>query len=101
MALIKTTLFLLGNLILAIQIMSPSIAGNPITDCWDTWSRCSRWSSPATGILWLSCADRCKCKGNATGTCREVPSKCPLTSKAWQCQCSGKLSGRKPSWCGF
>nr|AEC50045.1 theromacin [Sinohyriopsis cumingii] len=99
MALFKTVTVLSGFMILVAIIMIPSIEGNPITDCWETWSRCSRWSSPATGILWQSCEDRCKCLGYATGTCREVPSRCPLTDKAWQCQCSGTLSGPKPENC--
>ncbi|TRY63109.1 hypothetical protein TCAL_03912 [Tigriopus californicus] len=71
-------------------------------DCWDTWSRCSRWSSGGTGILWQSCAKRCQCLGKATGSCVISRSACPLSNKAWQCKCSSaRRSGRKPSWCGF
>ena len=40
--------------------------------CWDTWSRCSRWSNGATGYLWQSCPQRCQCKGYAGGNCRET-----------------------------
>ncbi|KAL3852593.1 hypothetical protein ACJMK2_016212 [Sinanodonta woodiana] len=101
MALLKTILILLGIPILAILTMTPPTEGNPITDCWNTWSRCTKWSSGATGILWQSCEDRCKCQGYATGTCKTVSSNCPLTNEAWQCQCSGTRSGSKPSWCGF
>ncbi|KAH9502873.1 Hydramacin-1 [Bulinus truncatus] len=56
-------------------------------DCYETWSRCSRWSSPFTGKLWKSCNDRCKQLGRRGGNCVLSPSKCPLSSKAYQCQC--------------
>ncbi|KAL3852595.1 hypothetical protein ACJMK2_016214 [Sinanodonta woodiana] len=101
MALIKTMSIILGIPILAILTMTPSTEANAITDCWNTWSRCTGWSSWATGYLWLSCEDRCKCQGHAYGTCRIVTSKCPLTHEAWQCQCSGTRYGSRPSWCGF
>ncbi|KAL3852597.1 hypothetical protein ACJMK2_016216 [Sinanodonta woodiana] len=99
MALIKTMSVVVCITILPILIMTPSAEGNVLKDCWDTWSRCTGWSSGATGILWQSCEDRCKCKGYATGSCKEVPSKCPLTNEAWQCQCSGTLTGQKPNSC--
>ncbi|KAL3852596.1 hypothetical protein ACJMK2_016215 [Sinanodonta woodiana] len=101
MALIKTMSILLGITILAILTMTPSTEGNPITDCWNTWSRCTKRDYGATGRFWQSCVDRCKCLGYATGICREVPSNCPIATKAWQCQCSGTRSGSKPIWCGF
>ena len=72
-----------------------------IGDCWSTWSRCTKWSRFFTGKLWLSCQQRCFCLGYATGECTEVPSSCPFTNKAWQCQCSGTRHGSTPSWCGF
>merc|ERR1711942_173558 len=72
-----------------------------IGPCWETWSRCTQWSSSGTGILWQSCQDRCVCKGYSSGTCREVRSTCPLSNRAWQCQCSGSRNGPKPGWCGF
>ncbi|XP_074639296.1 hydramacin-1-like [Acropora palmata] len=76
--------------------------GSFIGKCWDAWSRCTRWSYFATGIGWQSCQDRCFCLGHRTGTCVEVPSQCPLTKMAWQCQCSGSSGGaKKPRWCGF
>ncbi|XP_055862837.1 hydramacin-1-like [Biomphalaria glabrata] len=56
-------------------------------DCYETWSRCSRWSSPFTGVLWKSCNDRCKELKKRGGNCVQTPSKCPVTSKAYQCQC--------------
>jgi hypothetical protein len=46
-----------------------------ISDCWETWSRCSTWSSGLTGIAWQSCPQRCQCLGWETGTCEERPSK--------------------------
>jgi len=56
--------------------------------CWDTWSRCSTWSYWGNGILWKNCNDRCihdlKKSG---GSCKLSPSNCPLSSKAYQCQC--------------
>ncbi|KAL3861899.1 hypothetical protein ACJMK2_007913 [Sinanodonta woodiana] len=76
--------------------MSSPNKGNPAKDCWDTWSRCTEWSSPGTGILWKSCENQCKSKGYATGTCKEVTSTCPLTNTAKQCQCSGKVSEPNP-----
>ncbi|VDH93327.1 Hypothetical predicted protein, partial [Mytilus galloprovincialis] len=36
----------------------PPTEGGPIGDCWNTWSRCSRWSSGGTGILWKGCNNR-------------------------------------------
>jgi hypothetical protein len=40
-------------------------ARRDIKSCWATWSRCSSWSSIATGILWLRCDICCKCMGRA------------------------------------
>merc|ERR1711872_946462 len=62
-------------------------------DCWETWSRCTRWSMVFTGILWQNCNDRCICKGARSGACRLSPSKCPLSNKAYTCVCSGRRSG--------
>lgn len=70
--------------------------------CWETWSRCSRWSSAATGYLWLSCDNCCKCKGKASGSCKLVSgSRCWLTgsSRVYRCICKGTRSGRKPGIC--
>ncbi|KAH9502872.1 Hydramacin-1 [Bulinus truncatus] len=58
-----------------------------IGDCWETWSRCSQWSSGATGILWLSCNGRCIQLGRAGGNCNLVKSKCPIAPEPYQCQC--------------
>ncbi|KAL4222737.1 hypothetical protein ACF0H5_018778 [Mactra antiquata] len=72
-------------------------------DCWDMWSRCSKWSSPATGYLWLSCDNCCKCKGKASGKCKKVTDKyCWVTgsSTSYRCICSKRrLRGRKPKVC--
>jgi hypothetical protein len=71
-----------------------------IKSCWATWSRCSSWSSIATGILWLRCDTCCKCMGKAGGTCVLKPSTCVLSSQAYQCDCySHHLSERRPSEC--
>ena len=56
-------------------------------DCYEEWSRCSGWSSAATGLLWKSCQNRCVELGHRTGTCVLVDSRC-LSDKAYQCQCS-------------
>ena len=69
--------------------------------CWETWSRCTRWSSPATGILWQSCNDRCKCLGRGGGNCVEVNARCSTTGKAYQCQCYGSYGGKTKWWCGL
>nr|CCC15016.1 mytimacin-2 [Mytilus galloprovincialis] len=58
-----------------------------IGGCWETWSRCTRWSNSMTGILWKSCSDRCKELGHTGGSCKLSKSNCPLSSKAYQCQC--------------
>jgi len=71
--------------------------------CYETWSRCSRWSSSGTGRLWRNCNAHCvTCKGYPSGgTCVLVASKCWLTKHAWQCRCNGcRTSGfKKPSIC--
>ena len=69
--------------------------------CWETWSRCTRWSSPATGILWQSCNDRCKCLGRGGGNCVEVNARCSTTGKAYRCQCYGSYGGKTKWWCGL
>ncbi|KAH3711918.1 hypothetical protein DPMN_071594 [Dreissena polymorpha] len=56
-------------------------------ECYEAWSRCSKWSRGATGWLWKYCTDRCKEFGYRGGNCVAVQSKCPLSSKALQCQC--------------
>ena len=78
-------------------------ARRDLTSCWATWSRCSNWSSIATGVVWLGCDTCCKCKGKAGGSCVSKPSTCLLSSKTYQCVCySHHLSGRRPSACdGF
>ncbi|RUS81392.1 hypothetical protein EGW08_010830 [Elysia chlorotica] len=71
--------------VMAMTFVEETEAG--IGACFETWSRCSRWSSPATGILWRSCNSRCRQLGRRGGNCRLVPSQCPLSNKAYQCQC--------------
>nr|QXT26520.1 mytimacin 1 [Mytilus coruscus] len=79
----------IATLITIVIIFSffPPTEGGPIGDCWDTWSRCSRWSSGGTGILWKGCNNRCKELGYKSGSCVLRRSDCPLTSKAYRCEC--------------
>ncbi|KAH3782994.1 hypothetical protein DPMN_160920 [Dreissena polymorpha] len=58
-----------------------------VSECYETWSRCSSWSSGLTGILWLSCPDRCKEQGHHGGSCVLVQASCSITGTAYQCQC--------------
>ena len=69
--------------------------------CWATWSRCSGWSSGATGILWYGCDKRCKCLGRSGGNCNLIPASCSTTGYAYQCQCYGSYGPRKSWWCGY
>jgi len=59
--------------------------------CFEDWSRCSKWSSGATGILWYSCNDRCKELGKSGGSCNLVESDgtCFITKgkKISRCHC--------------
>ncbi|XP_059164875.1 hydramacin-1-like [Physella acuta] len=74
--------------LLALTVLETPVAGASLSDCYETWSRCSRWSSFLTGILWKSCDDRCKKDFKKRGgRCVKVPSKCPTSKKAYQCQC--------------
>uniref|UniRef100_A0A914URR2 Uncharacterized protein n=1 Tax=Plectus sambesii TaxID=2011161 RepID=A0A914URR2_9BILA len=73
----------LAFLLLFVIAMTPEPASAGWGDCYETWSRCSQWSSPATGVLWQSCKDHC----GGCGDCVLVPSKCPISDKAYQCQC--------------
>lgn len=64
---IMRTLLLLLVMIVACDVILHSRAET----CYDAWSRCSDWSSAATGILWKTCADYCrKCKGKDGGSCQ-------------------------------
>ncbi|KAH3789379.1 hypothetical protein DPMN_167557 [Dreissena polymorpha] len=56
-------------------------------DCWDTWSRCSRWSIAGSGRIWPTFDAHCKQSRYKGGKCVDVKSKCPISSKALQCQC--------------
>ncbi|CAF3648802.1 unnamed protein product [Rotaria socialis] len=75
--------------------------------CWKSWSRCTEWSSGATGYLWQSCNERCKCKGYLGGNCRPVPNYCPVLPKGStinQCKCYGTgpaLSNGQKIRCGL
>ncbi len=71
-------------------------------DCYETWSRCTGWSSPATGILWQNCRSYCQgCKNAATGSCtlvgRTTCNGKPVDS--YQCQCSGTWIGSNKPVC--
>ncbi|KAK3762271.1 hypothetical protein RRG08_005536 [Elysia crispata] len=82
----KLILFAVVLVVMAMTSVEKAEAG--WSDCFETWSRCSRWSSPLTGTLWQSCNDRCIELGRRGGSCRQVPSRCPLSSRAYQCQCN-------------
>ena len=90
----------LAVIVMTLVFLPPPSEAGSIGQCWDTWSRCTRWSHFASGIAWQKCPQRCVCLGHATGRCVMTPSSCPLSNKAWQCQCSGRRNGPKPSWCG-
>merc|ERR1711874_25068 len=84
----------IASLVVALAILSLSAAASDeqgerrsIFDCYEVWSRCSGWSSFLTGYAWLTCDDRCKELGKSGGNCVPVPSNCPLSSDAFQCQC--------------
>ncbi|GFO37945.1 macin [Plakobranchus ocellatus] len=83
----SSKLCLMAMVLVAVAVISPDQVEAGWGDCYETWSRCSRWSSPATGYLWLSCNDRCRELGRSGGNCRPAPSSCPLSRKAYQCQC--------------
>ena len=59
-----------------------------VGDCYETWSRCSEWSSGGTGWLWSSCDDRCKELGFSGGSCVLVAARCSIDGTAYQCQCA-------------
>ncbi|KAH3789378.1 hypothetical protein DPMN_167556 [Dreissena polymorpha] len=75
--------------ILASQQIKTTEALQYIGNCYETWSRCSTWSNFFTGWLWQNCNDRCKSLNNRNkgGKCVLVKSNCPLSAKAYQCQC--------------
>ncbi|KAH9502865.1 hypothetical protein Btru_074669 [Bulinus truncatus] len=75
-------------ILLSTGLLSTPAESHWIGDCWDTWSRCSQWSSFATGILWHSCDERCKQLKRSGGNCVLSPTNCPIVSnKTYQCQC--------------
>ena len=61
--------------------------GSFIGDCYDTWSRCSEWSSWGTGWLWADCNERCNELGYSGGNCVLVTAACSTDGTAYQCQC--------------
>ncbi|BFZ18849.1 hypothetical protein BsWGS_21888 [Bradybaena similaris] len=79
------SVFLIALMISALTLTTS--ADKIISDCYETWSRCSGWSSWATDWLWKNCDYRCKGLGRRGGRCVEVPSKCFLSKTALQCQC--------------
>eukprot|EP00095_Tigriopus_kingsejongensis_P011840 maker-scaffold1129_size60621-snap-gene-0.10 protein:Tk11840 transcript:maker-scaffold1129_size60621-snap-gene-0.10-mRNA-1 annotation:"theromacin" len=97
----KSLILSLSLLVVLVSLTQVQEAEAGWGDCWETWSRCTRWSSAGTGYLWQSCAQRCQCLGKASGSCVMSRSSCPLSNKAWQCRCSGTRRGPKPRWCGF
>ncbi|CAF4466151.1 unnamed protein product, partial [Rotaria magnacalcarata] len=71
-------------------------------DCYETWSRCTGWSSPATGILWQGCPSYCQgCRNAATGSCVQVGTTTCMGKSvtAFQCQCSGRWTGSNKPTC--
>nr|AGM14601.1 hydramacin [Ruditapes philippinarum] len=89
--------------IVAILVMSTVFPRGDafILECFETWSRCSGWSSGGTGWLWKSCQDRCEELGYSTGTCESADSNCRFVDKAYQCRCYGKTSGGSGSSGGW
>ena len=45
-----------SNIVLSLRMPFDCVLGN----CYETWSRCSRWSSWGTGRWWKTCNDRYK-----------------------------------------
>lgn len=69
--------------------------------CYETWSRCTQWSSFLTGIAWQTCSGYCdRCRGYSSGgTCVKVRASCSSTGYAYQCQCVGsRRPGFKAPW---
>ncbi|XP_046549197.1 neuromacin-like protein isoform X2 [Haliotis rubra] len=78
------TMFLTIVVLASLMVLPQTEAG-----CWETWSRCSGWSSWGTGTLWKSCNDRCKELGKSGGKCvLKDASDCWITDKAYQCVCN-------------
>eukprot|EP00727_Mastigamoeba_balamuthi_P005168 m51a1_g1465 hypothetical protein (95) ;mRNA; r:232884-233168 len=90
------------TLVLASLLLSSSVAS--AWDCYDTWSRCSGWSSPATGILWQNCNTHCQgCFNAAHGKCNLVGTTTCMgvNIPSFQCQCFGTWSGSDKPACGI
>lgn len=89
-----TTCFAIG-LFLGVVLLATAPAAQA-DDCYEAWSRCTGWSSGATGYLWKTCAGRCQlCKGRANGECKKVNGKCGARQ---QCQCSGGSVPKSTNW---
>lgn len=57
---------LVFSIIISIIFLTDLPSGD--ADCYEAWSRCTGWSSGGTGILWKTCAGRCRlCAGRASG----------------------------------
>ncbi|CAG5136284.1 unnamed protein product [Candidula unifasciata] len=84
----RTLSVCLVALILTALTLTPGADAGVIKDCYNDWSRCSRWSSPLTGILWKNCDKRCKQLGKRSGKCVRVRARCPVSKTVLQCQCS-------------
>ncbi|XP_020621503.1 hydramacin-1-like [Orbicella faveolata] len=82
--------FRVGSCLLVLFLVSAMMQISVVEGtCYETWSRCSRWSRWGTGRLWKSCNDRCKELGYTGGSCQRCPSTCWMSDKAWQCRCYG------------
>ena len=77
---------LIAVMIIFVTFITP-LNGFGIGDCFETWSRCSRWSSWGTGYLWADCNTRCQQLGKRGGQCVLSPSTCWMSNQAYQCQC--------------
>ena len=67
--------------------------------CFDTYSRCSSWSSTFTGWIWEGCDPYCKCTGYVYGECEKKSSPCIFGKKAWTCVCHGSKGPKQKKNC--
>ncbi|CAG0894136.1 unnamed protein product [Darwinula stevensoni] len=78
--------FLLVVLLTAATMMEKAECG-----CFDDLSRCTGWTTAASGVLWQSCHDHCRSQGRNGGECVQVDNTCwflPASVKVRQCQCN-------------
>nr|AFQ20833.1 antimicrobial peptide hydramacin [Hydra vulgaris] len=73
--------------IFLVALMPSDTQAGTLLGCWETWSRCTKWSQRGTGILWKNCNNRCKELGHSSGLCEKRRSKCRFSKNAWACIC--------------